>query len=170
MPTVTARKTGDIAVTAAGTVGILVVIWLLVSWVFSLSVIVFVTGSMSPTMPTGTAAVVQSVSAADLRVGDVVTVHRPDSGTPVTHRVVAVEPAAAEAERALTLKGDDNAFPDRDRYVVAEAGRVIASFPGLGSAVLTLRSPTAMIAVTVGAAMIAAWGFWPRRRPAAPRH
>lgn len=161
----------DVAVTLAGAVGILVVLWLVFSWMFSLSVIVFVTGSMTPTMPTGTAAVVRTVPAAELRVGDVVTVDRSSGGTPVTHRIVAVEPAAASAERTLTLKGDDNAFPDRARYVVAEAGRVVASFPGVGSAVLALRSPVAMIAITVSAALVAAWGFWPSRRDrAAPRH
>lgn len=161
----------DVAVTLAGAVGILVVLWLVVSRIFSLSVIVFVTGSMTPAMPTGTAAVVRTVSAAELRVGDVVTVERPSGGTPVTHRIVAVDPASGPAERTLTLKGDDNAFPDRDRYVVAEAGRVVASFPGVGSAVLALGSPVAMIAITVGAAIVAAWGFWPSRHDrAAPRH
>jgi signal peptidase len=162
----------DIAVTIVGTIGMLAVVWLLVSWLFSLSVTVFITGSMSPTMPTGTGAIVQSVSAAELQVGDVVTVHRPDTGTPVTHRIVAIDDVEGSPEsRALTLKGDDNAYPDRDTYVVDEVGRVVASLPGVGTVIIWLKHPIAMGAIAVIVAAIAAWALWPSRQGrAAPRH
>ena len=158
--------------TIVGTIGILAVVWLLVSWMFALSVTVFVTGSMSPTMPTGTGAIVQAVPATQLRVGDVVTVHRPDTGTPVTHRIVEIDDSPGSAEsRTLTLKGDDNAYPDRDRYVVDEVGRVVASLPGVGTALIWLKHPIAMVAIAVTVAAIAAWALWPSRQGrAAPRH
>lgn len=162
----------DVAVTIVGTIGILAVVWLLVSWLFSLSVTVFITGSMSPTMPTGTGAIVQSVSAAELRTGDVVTVHRPDTGTPVTHRIVEIDDVeGSPGSRALTLKGDDNAYPDRDTYVVDEVGRVVASLPGVGTVIIWLKHPIAMVAIAVIVAAIAAWALWPSRHGrAAPRH
>ncbi|WP_066039657.1 signal peptidase I [Herbiconiux solani] len=169
----------DATVTTVGTLGILAVVWLLVSWIFSLSVIVFVTGSMAPTMPTGTGAVIQTVPASELRVGDVVTVPRSLSGTPVTHRIVAIDEVAGVAEqRSLTLKGDDNERPDRQQYVVAEAGRVLVAVPGAGTVVAWLKSPIAMVGITVAVAAIAAWAFWPTRhdrptrrdRRARPRH
>lgn len=155
----------DATVTAVGTIGILAVLWLLVSWVFSLTVIVFVTGSMAPTMPTGTGAIVQTVAASQLEVGDVVTVHRADSGTPVTHRIVAIDDAVGSAEaRTLTLQGDDNADPDREHYVVTEVGRVIAAVPGVGSLIIWLKTPIVMISIAVLVAAVAAWALWPTRR------
>ncbi|NYD68727.1 signal peptidase I [Agromyces atrinae] len=153
----------DVIVTIVGSLGIIAVVWFAVSAALSLSIVVFVTGSMAPTMPTGTAAIVQTVAASELAVGDVVTVTRPDTGTQVTHRIVAIDPAASSDERALTLRGDDNVNPDRDRYVVSETGRVVATLPGAGAIALALRSPLAMTAITLGAALVVAWGLWPRR-------
>lgn len=155
----------DAVVTVLGVIGMLVVVWLLAAWLFSLTVIVFVSGSMSPTMPTGTAAVTQTVAAAELQVGDVVTVPRSRDGVDVTHRVVAIDAVAGSPdERSLTLKGDDNDAPDREQYLVDHAGRVIASLPGAGWAVMWLKSTAGIITITVVAAAVAAWGLWPSRR------
>ncbi|MGA1836197.1 signal peptidase I [Herbiconiux sp. 11R-BC] len=155
----------DAVVTVVGVVGILAVVWLLASWLFSLSVIVFVTGSMAPSMPTGSAAVTQTVSAAQLRVGDVVTVPKPVSRIPVTHRIVAIDAVAGSPdERALTLKGDDNPAPDRERYLVSEAGRVIVSAPVAGSVIAWFKTPVAMVSITIAVAAVAAWGLWPGGR------
>ena len=58
-PTGGADRLRDAVVTVLGILGLVVVTWLIVAWMLSLSVVVLVTGSMSPTMPAGSAAVVQ---------------------------------------------------------------------------------------------------------------
>ncbi|MFS0714435.1 signal peptidase I [Microbacterium sp. 2P01SA-2] len=152
----------DVVITLVGVIGIATIAWLLAAWIWGLSIVVFVTGSMSPTMPVGAAAVSQLTAAAELRIGDVVTVPRPDTGQPVTHRIVAIdEVAAAPDERELTLQGDDNDFADSQTYVVGEAPRVLAAVPGLGSVVLWAQTPIVMIAASILIALAIAWALWP---------
>lgn len=153
----------DAVITVVGILGTLTVTWLIVAWMLNLSLVVLATGSMSPTMPAGSVAVVQEVAAADLALGDVVTVPREGSAIPVTHRIVDIAAAADGGERELTLKGDDNDIVDSETYVVGEAKRVVASMPGIGSAVLWVRSPAGIIAATVVVAAIVVWAFWPAR-------
>ena len=86
-------------------------------------------GSMEPTIRTGSMVLVRSIPAAEIRVGDVVAVERPDH-TRVTHRVVTVEHRGATA--SLVLKGDANDDPDPEPVVVARAGRLVATAPLLG--------------------------------------
>lgn len=159
----------DVVITLVGVVGIATIAWLLAAWIWGLSIVVFVTGSMSPTMPVGTAAVSQLTPAAELRVGDVVTVPRPDTGQPVTHRIVAIdEVATAPDERELTLQGDDNGFADSQTYLVDEAPRVLAAVPVLGSVVLWAQTPIVMIAASILIALAIAWALWPTPTRAAP--
>lgn len=152
----------DVVITVLGLVGIVTIAWLGASWLFGLSVIVFMTGSMAPTMPTGSAAIVQTVAAADLAEGDVVTVARPDSGVPVTHRIVGIETSETDSRvRTLTLQGDANDFADRDRYRVAEAERVIGSAPALGWVIIWARNPWVMGGFSLALASAIAWALWP---------
>lgn len=129
-------------------------------------IVLFRTGSMSPAIPAGSAALVRQVDAAALRVGDVVTVDR-DGTLPVTHRVVAVAtPAGAVSPdvRELTLQGDANDEPDPTPYRVEHARRVLASVPGIAPTVARLSSPSVLAPVTVVAAWLVAWALWPRSR------
>ena len=86
-------------------------------------------GSMEPTIHTGSMVLVREIPASEIRVGDVLAVERPDH-TRVTHRVVAVEHNGPTA--SLTLKGDANEDPDADPVVVARAGRMVSTLPVLG--------------------------------------
>jgi signal peptidase I len=86
-------------------------------------------GSMEPTIATGSMVLVRTIPARDIRVGDVVAVDRPDR-TRVTHRVVTVEHRGATAQ--LVLKGDANTDPDPAPVVVTEAGRLVMTAPLLG--------------------------------------
>jgi signal peptidase I len=86
-------------------------------------------GSMEPTIATGSMVLVRTIPARDIRVGDVVAVERPDRTT-VTHRVVTVEHRGATAQ--LVLKGDANTDPDPTPVVVTSAGRLVMSAPMLG--------------------------------------
>jgi signal peptidase len=150
-----AHAVRDGIITLAGLAGLVVIAWTVLSRVLGLSLVVLMTGSMAPTMPTGSAAVLlDGVPAAELRAGDVVKVPRPGYELPVTHRIVAVGPVTGEVERLsvgvdpadpaarqLVLQGDANASVDPLPYVVTEADRVLVAAPYLGYANRLLHTP-----------------------------
>lgn len=150
--------------------------WFVFSAVSGATLIVFRTGSMSPTMPQGSVAVSMPVSADEIDIGDVVTVQPANRQLPVTHRVVEVREVAVAAHeqevtanaRELVLKGDDNDTADIRPYVVTEARRAVFAVPALGSALMLLQSPIGMGVLTLVAGALTAWAFWPRRRQEPP--
>ncbi|MBI9115645.1 signal peptidase I [Sanguibacter suaedae] len=156
--------------TVASVVGALSIVWFACSLAFGWSLVLFKTGSMAPTYPTGAAAVSVPVSAEDIEVGDVVTVPRAQGGLPVTHRVVDVAPVASDpAARQLVLRGDANAIDDRDPYVVRDAEKIVGGVPYVGYAVTVLAQPTTLLVVTVLVALLTVWMLWPaREEPDAP--
>ncbi len=64
--------------------------------------------SMQPTIVEGDLAIVQPVSISTIHIGDIV-VYR-DGAIDVIHRVVKIEGAGSNI--VLTVKGDNNAYPD----------------------------------------------------------
>lgn len=160
----------DAVITVLGVVGILTIVWLVMSAALGLSIIVFVTGSMAPSLPTGSAAVVREIPASELAIGDVVTVPRPDSATPVTHRVVAIDAVPGNTPaRSLVLRGDANTIDDPEPYVVEEVRRVIVGAPGAGWVVIAAKTPAAMAGITLVVAAAVAWALWPAPAPRIPR-
>lgn len=152
----------DAVTTVFGCLGILTVAWLAASAVWSLGIIVFVTGSMAPSLPTGAAAVTQTVEASELAVGDIVTVRRPDANVQVTHRIVDIAPVAGNPDaRSLTLRGDANANADLKPYVVTEAARVLVGAPGIGWVIIWAKTPAVMLGGAVLIAVVVAWALWP---------
>ena len=153
----------DVLLTVAGVLGLVSIVWFLIAHVFSLSIVVLLTGSMSPGLPTGSAILVeQKVPAADLVVGDIVTVARPGYDLPVTHRVVGIDEIAGDATaRSLTLQGDANATADREPYAVHTVQRSAIGVPTLGYVIRILQSPLFMGATTVLIAITIVWAFWP---------
>lgn len=146
--------------------------WFVFSGVTGATLITFRTGSMSPTMPQGALALSLPVDAADITVGDVVTVKRPGEELPVTHRVVEVRDAdhatqderIPDAARELVLKGDDNDTVDMLPYVVKQARLVVFAVPNAGSVLMLMQSPIGMGLLVVLAGGITTWAFWPKRR------
>jgi signal peptidase len=164
----------DAVLTLAGLCGLLCLLWVGASLAFGVSIVVFTTGSMAPTMPTGSAALVRPVAAADLSVGDVVTVQREGTRLPITHRIVSISrergagPDAgrdATSARLLVLRGDANDVNDPFPYRVTQAQLVVAAVPGLGSLIVAARTPLATAAMTLVVAALVAWAFWPSREP-----
>lgn len=152
----------DAVTTLVGCLGILTVAWLVASSVGGLGIIVFVTGSMSPSLPTGAAAITRSADAADLVVGDIVTVRRPGTGVQVTHRIVAIDPVDGDPRsRSLTLRGDANDAADLQPYVVQSAPRVLAGAPVLGTLITLAKTPAVMLASAVLIASVIVWALWP---------
>ncbi|BAJ75237.1 signal peptidase I [Microbacterium testaceum StLB037] len=156
------ERVRDAVTTFVGCLGILIVAWLVASAVWGLGIIVFVTGSMSPTLPTGAAAITRTVDAADLAVGDVVTVRRPGNGAQVTHRIVEIAPVAGDPQaRSLTLRGDANDSADLRPYIVTSAPRVLIGAPLAGSIITAAKTPAAMLGGSVLIAAVIAWALWP---------
>lgn len=74
-------------------------------------VLTVLTGSMAPTAPRGSLAIVVPKSRTDLRVGDVLTYAIPvEDRKVVTHRVIEVR--QTEDTTVVRTKGDANKAPD----------------------------------------------------------
>ncbi|MGC4151980.1 MAG: signal peptidase I [Propionicimonas sp.] len=129
---------------------------------FGVQPLVVISGSMEPGLPTGSVAFIRSVPAAELAVGDVVTVARPRVGGLVTHRVVT-STAVGDGVHELTLKGDANSMPDATTYTVDHAGRYVGHVPGLGNVALLLQSRGGvLLAAAAGILLIAVFLLDPR--------
>lgn len=120
---------------ALGTVAILLMGMCLF---FQLTPSYVLTGSMAPEIPVGSMIFTNNVSAADVKVGDVVMVPRPGSTSLVTHRVVSIEPEAGQYK--LTLKGDANYDVDPDTYLVDSVGLYRFNIPWLGYACIWVQA------------------------------
>lgn len=125
-----------IASAVASAVGILLVLMVMALTVgprfFPYQAYTVLSGSMEPTLPVGSIIVAVPASAADLRVGDVITMQNPQHpGTLVTHRIFAIE--YGPQGRAFKTKGDANRVPD-DWIVQANGSgwRYFASVPYVG--------------------------------------
>jgi signal peptidase len=95
-------------------------------------------GSMEPTIHTGSLVLVQPVQPPEVKVGDVITFRRPeDPDNTITHRVVEVRPGApAAGQTAIPIfktKGDANTVADPwDVQLQGIAWRVTFSVPLAG--------------------------------------
>jgi signal peptidase len=157
----TARSVvGNILLNIAAAGGVLCILAVIASIGFDITLIMFKTGSMSPTIPTGSLAVVRQIPASEIKVGDIVTVDRAGQ-PPITHRVTSVLPADGD-KRSITMRGDANPSADPAPYTIDHARIVLASFPGLAYVVVALSNPLILGATTVGATALVAWAFWPR--------
>jgi signal peptidase len=96
------------------------------------TVVVIVGGSMSPAIPIGSLAMIESVTPAHpIEIGDVVTIRLDAAHAVVSHRVVRLTDRAGAAW--LELRGDANA--DSDPVLVpatAVVGRIAMVWPELG--------------------------------------
>jgi signal peptidase I len=119
----------DHVLTAAAIIGVISIGVTVFAAHTGLRPLVVRSGSMEPTIHTGSMVLVRTVPASEIRVGDVVAVDRPDR-TRVTHRVLKVTHRGATAE--LVLKGDANTDPDPVPVVVTKGGRLVFTAPWLG--------------------------------------
>lgn len=101
-------------------------------------------GSMKPDYPTGSLVYVKSVSAQDVKVGDVISFYISGS-TVATHRVVEI----LEEESKFVTKGDANAIKDAPTPMDKLIGKVVFCVPFLGYV-------AAFMATTAGKCIIAA--------------
>jgi signal peptidase I len=153
----------DVGLWVLGCLGLLSLLAAIAAHIWGLSIILFSTGSMTPTIPAGSAALVQLIPASEIRVGDVVTVERVNA-LPVTHRVTSLTPSAAvPGDFVITMKGDANQAEDVSPYQVSQVRRVLSSVPGVAASINRLRDPRLLAGLTVVAGGLVTWAFWPRR-------
>ena len=146
---------------AAG-LGAIAIVLVLCAHFFNISIILFRTGSMEPTISAGSASLVREIPASEVEVGDVLTVSRPDH-MPVTHRVTSVAAGEHAEERVITMQGDANESPDPDPYRITEGRVVMGSVPGVAPFIHQMGNPYVLGGLTVAAAVLVSWAFWPRK-------
>lgn len=153
------RAIGSTLLNIAALGGFICIILVILAFFFNITLIMFKTGSMSPTIPTGSLAVVREIPASDIAVGDVLTVDRAGK-LPVTHRVTSV--TGKGDARTITMRGDANEAEDPSPYTLTEARRVLVSVPGLARVVVWFSNPIVLGGITIAASVLVTWAFWPR--------
>jgi signal peptidase I len=136
------RTVRELVLTASAMVGAACIVIAIVCLTFDLRLLAFQSGSMSPTIRTGSLALARTVDAGDLARGDVVSVHTA-TGSRVTHRIVGIQRHGATA--TLELRGDANPVPDAATYEVSHADRVMLSVPYVGYLGFALTSPIGLV-------------------------
>lgn len=118
-------------------------------------------GSMSPTIPTGALVMAEPVHKTDLRVGDVLLFNAPIDGHPlVMHRIH--DRSLDHGDPVFHTKGDANDAPDAwtIRVKGTQAWRVVHSAPYVGTIVGWIGKVGARMTVLVGGAgLLLMWGL-----------
>ncbi|AWH92869.1 signal peptidase I [Dietzia lutea] len=152
------RRAREIALNLGAALGLLCLLAASASLFLGITPLVFRSGSMAPTIPTGALGLATSVPAVELEPGDIVSVDDA-TGDRITHRAIDVEPLA-DGSAAVRMRGDANDAPDRAPYVVSEADRVFFHVDHLGYAVAWLSTPVAIFlgGMLAGGAAVIAFG------------
>jgi signal peptidase len=129
-------------------------------------------GSMEPTLPVGSLAVVKEVPATDVDRGDVVTFNTPeDENTITTHRIAAVE---REGSRTVyRTRGDANTTDDPWQLTQrGTMGELVVDIPYAGYVTRWFAQPEVRTPVVILASLLALLiilrRIW-RTEPADPR-
>lgn len=134
---VAGSRIGDRVLSLAALVGVLVMSLTVAAHVSGYQPLVVRSGSMEPTIATGSMVLVRAIPLEQIDVGDVVSVVRAD-GTRVMHRVLTADVTADAA--TLTLKGDANEDPDPAPVIARTADELVWTVPGVGRAAAFLAS------------------------------
>ena len=143
------RVLGWIAVIAAG----LVVLGLLAVTIgprfLPYQALIVRSGSMSPTIPTGSIVFYRKIAATKVKVGDVIVFDKPgEASEKVTHRVYQIGHSAT-GEYYIT-KGDANGTPDDWRVPAVGTGWIsVFHVPSVGYSLVYLQSTLARLLLLV---------------------
>lgn len=152
----------DWILTALSVLGAVCIIATIGAFAFNINLIMFKTGSMSPTIPAGSLAIAREIPASEIQIGDVTTVSRGDDRLPVTHRVISTTPVG-DGVYSIEMKGDANSSPDMQPYTVTQVKKVLWHAPNLAYVVAAASKPKYMAGITVAASLLVVWAFWPRK-------
>lgn len=150
--------------TIGSVIGVFCIVLFAAALIFGFRTQVVISGSMEPSIPTGSLLVVGPIAASNIAVGDVVTVDRSVGGGLVTHRVIETTPV--DEQVSLKLQGDANASPDPQEYLVDSAEKVLVTLPWVGYVALFLRTPLGIVALVAfgGALILAFFAGSPKKR------
>ena len=158
------RLVGDWLLSVLALAGSVCIALVVLGVLFDVAIMMFRTGSMSPTIPTGSIALVHEIPATEMDEGDVVTVDRGDSTLPVTHRVTKIiDTDEATGVVTFTMRGDANETDDPHPYAESEVSRVLFSVPGVAPVIQWFSNPAVLGGLTLGASALVVWAFWPRK-------
>ncbi|WP_232716112.1 signal peptidase I [Gordonia metallireducens] len=155
------RHRADRLLTVSAVAGSICLIATVLALVFGVRPMIFETGSMAPTIPTGSLGLSHSVTATSIQQGDVVSVIR-DDGVRVTHRVESVDGRTGNSV-SLTLRGDANDVADSHTYVVTEVDRVFGTVPLLGYIAAWLKNPYTLALQALAILLLLAVAFAPKQ-------
>ncbi len=114
-------------------------------------------GSMEPSIPTGSQIIDISVPASNLKPGDVITFPRPGHpGEFVTHRIVKIN--LDSAVPIITTKGDANGLPDPE--TIPSTGRLLREVihvPLAGYLLNDISQPLGRLLLVVAIALLAVY-------------
>ncbi|MEB4616644.1 signal peptidase I [Leucobacter sp. M11] len=137
---------------AAG-IGLICIVLFALSMLFQVRVLNVLSGSMEPEIPTGSLLLTTPIEAADIEIGDVITVNRPNDRGLITHRVIEISPVPdAPGAVELRMQGDANQTEDPQPYLVREAGRYLMHVPGLGVLASLVKT---RLGISIGIALAA---------------
>jgi signal peptidase I len=157
----------EAALWIAAVIGTICLLAAVAAVAFGMTPLIFRSGSMSPGIPTGSLGISVATPAADLKVGDIVSVVWAND-TRVTHRVARIEPAG-DGRFTLTTRGDANELADTEKVTLATVDRVLWSTPQAGYVLEEATKPQWVfgLGVVVGALVILAFrGSRPREADA----
>lgn len=126
-------------------------------------------GSMSPTIPTGSVVFYKKQAATDVKVGDIIVFDKPgQQNEKVTHRVFKI--STGPTGRYFTTKGDANGAADDWRVPAVGTGWVERfHVPTLGYILADLQSTNARLLLLVIPALllglITLYEIWREREP-----
>ena len=108
---------------------------------------IFLSGSMSPAIETGSMAFLQEQKT--YKVGDIITYRKNNSL--ITHRIVE------KKAEVILVKGDANNRMDEPITQEMIEGKIMFVIPYAGTLIQKLKSPAGMACVAGGAMLIALW-------------
>lgn len=144
--------------------GVVCIVLVIASFVFNVSIMMFKTGSMSPTITAGSIAFVHEIPAEEMEVGDIITAERGEKVLPVTHRVTSILGTDSQSGMVtFEMKGDANEVKDPEPYTADTARKVMFAIPGVAPVIQKFRDPFVLGGITIAASLLVVWAFWPRR-------
>jgi len=165
-----AARLGDVLLSLLAIAGGVSIVLVILAVTMNISLMMFRTGSMEPTISTGSVAVVREIDATEMAEGDIITVDRGDDLLPVTHRVTEIQDVdEASGQVTFVMRGDANDADDPEPYSASTVQRTIFSIPGVAPAIQSLQNPLVLGGLTLGATTLVIWAFWPRRETAIPQ-
>ncbi|GAA2028193.1 hypothetical protein GCM10009720_04970 [Yaniella flava] len=157
-------RLGDILLSVLAVAGAICLILVVVGLTMNVSIMMFRTGSMDPTIPAGSIALVREIPAAEMSEGDIVTVDRGDDLLPVTHRVTEITDLDPQSDAVtFVMRGDANNVDDPEPYTAQTVRRVFFSIPGVAPVIQWFQNPLVLGGLTLAASALVVWAFWPRK-------